>query len=420
MTGYGRSMSLLAIAVWSTAHAGAPDVWTGRTPVGELQPRATVSRMVDEELEVRILDLDFVEVRATYQVHNPGTAPEVVRWAVPLTSGGTGGSDGASAEAASVRVLMGGVFIPCLVSPGEGFELPVPSAVGANRVDRWCTADVTLQPGLSELRLSFEGALLYEASSTPAALAAGGVDRTFVHALFPASGWSKRPDEIRITFDAGPFVGRATPVQPPNARVDGRFISWTLPRPDVTQTRFVVVSLKAADRDQHARIATHNANGTAWARPSGVKASGNPAAAARMSDGDGATAWCASGRDAWVELAWARPPAGTVKPSCAVGLLAIPGDAASEASWTGSGRPTRVRASMCGSRDGVELPLTVGPAFDATGAAVVVPPALATPWLEAMGATDPKAPPVCVRVQVLDSLGSPACFSELAWQASCP
>lgn len=414
-------MSVLAIAALSTAHAGAPDVWTGRTPVGELQPRATASRLVDEELEVRVLDLDFVEVRATYQVHNPGTEAEVVRWAVPVTSGGKGGSEGASAEAASVRVLMGGVFIPCLVTPGDAFDLPIPSAVGANRVDRWCTADVTLQPGLSELRLSFEGALLYEASSTPAALAAGGVDRTFVHALFPAAGWSKRPDEIRVTFDAGPFVGRATPVQPPNAKVDGRFISWTLPRPDVTQTRFVVVTLKAADRDQHARIATHNTRSAPWVRPSGVRVSGNAGAVSKLTDGDGSTAWCATGKDGWAELTWARPAAGTVKPTCAVGLFAIPGNAASEASWSGSGRPSRIRASVCGGKGpSVELPLTVGRSYDATGAAVVVPPELATPWLDAMAATDPKAPAPCVRVDVVESLGSPACFSELAWQVSCP
>ena len=403
--------SLLALLLSAVAHAGpGPGLWTGRTPVGGLGPSATTEiRLVHETLELRITGLDAYEARAVYQLHNPGPA-EVIRWSVPITSGGAGGSARDSAEAASVRVLSEGVFIPCLAADGPRLLVPVPGTE-ANVADKVCAADVTIPTGASELRLSFEGALHFEASSAVGAVLGGGVDRTLVYGLFPGAGWSKKPDSVEITLDPGPYAGRLEPILPPRPTSEGRLLAWDLQKPDLAREPWVVVKLKVADRDLHARIAGWNAGPQDPARPSST--------ATRTSDGDGASAWCGPpGQPATLDLSWSRPaalPRGW-GPRCALALGALPGDTSSAAAWDASVRPVRVRASMCGAdpQSAANLGLAPGRSWDATGAVVPLPDGLRVSWWAAM--TDAQAPPPCVRLEA--EAGS--CFGELAWIVSCP
>ncbi|MEZ4323295.1 MAG: hypothetical protein R3F61_37875 [Myxococcota bacterium] len=395
---------LLGIAL-----ANGPDRNPGRTPLGEMRVATDSVRLVHEELEITLMSVDEVEVRATYQLHNPGESA-VIRFSVPVTSGGEGGDFRESNAAASVRVLSDGRFVPCLVQEGE--PLPTPWAALGGTVDRWCTADLTVPAGSSEVRMSYEGALLFQRPQSPQDLLPRGADRKLVYALAPAGSWAKKPDEVAITVDLAMFRDRAKVVQPEKSTRDGRFLTWSLSKPDLEKVPWIEVDLRAADLDQHAVIAGLNATPSPWS-PAVVRVpEGDPAV---LRDADAKTAWCGPGGSA-IELEW-PPPTERIEAACRLGLVHIPGDASSAERWAKTG-PQSLTLTPCGAETPSQpVPVRRASSPDQSGQVTPIDAALTEAFLAAWRATEPVTTPTCVRVELAGT--SEVCLAELAWHAVC-
>lgn len=226
--------------------------WTGRTPIGEPEPGETDVQVQSLLIELQILSFDEVQVRSDYLLLNPTDTRQVVHLSVPVTSGGPEG-ERASPAAASVRFLdAGGTFVPCLVRErAPARELPVRSTRGVHRVDHHCTADVVVPPGPSSLRMSYEGALLFDEPDgvLPAS------DRTLVHDLQGAAGWSGAIGQLDVIASTGPFGGIAGPIRPANPGASGDLVHWSAATPDPVALGPVVVPLGGEARVRADRVA---------------------------------------------------------------------------------------------------------------------------------------------------------------------
>lgn len=397
---------LLGIAL-----ANGPARTAGRTPIGEMRVGTDRVRMVHEELEIRLLSLEEVEVRATYQLHNPDPAA-VVRFSVPVTSGGADGAYRDSNAAASVRILSNGTFVPCLIEEGERMATPFEALGGA--VTHWCTADLTIPSGPSEIRMSYEGELLFSRPQGPADPLPRGADRKLVYALSPAASWGKKPDEVAITLDLGDHRDRAKVVRPANPEWSGRIASWTLSKPDFSKAAWIEVDLKAADRDQHAIVASFNASQSDWT-PTIRVPSGEATA---LTDADAATAWCGAAGSA-LQLEWPAPEAaGKAPASCRAALVHIPGDASNAERWAGTG-PTSFTLSTCAA-DGATQPIPIRRAAtpDASGQVTPLDAAATEAFFAPWRAEPPPTKPSCMKLEVAGP--TEVCLAELGWHVVCP
>jgi hypothetical protein len=288
---------------------GQPFLWTGRTPVGELSVGETRVRLVQETLDLKVLSADELQVRADYVLDNPGEKV-VLRFAVPVTSGGTG-EVRSSPAAASIRLTdASGEFVPCLVRPTSPRALPVELVSGAHRITSACTADVVVPAGVSNLRLSYEGELLHEAVATPPGIPVG--DRHLVYDFTGAATWHGSPDLLVAVVDLGPFAA-STPDLPPGARRDGAIISWTVEEPDHAALDSLVLPLGGADTDAVRTIA----------RAHVVEGLTGPSV---LRDADPSTTWC--GRSARLKVpeplgcgaqVWSAPALDVDVVDCATG-----------------------------------------------------------------------------------------------------
>jgi hypothetical protein len=386
----------LPLLVASPARAlDGPSLVTPRTPIGELRLMSGDVKLVYEELELKILNLDEVEVRATYQVHNPG--PEVVLpYGVPITSGGKDGHLRASQAAASVRVLSGGRFVPCLIEDGP--PLALPHAALGSAVSQWCTADLVVPSGISEVRLSYEGLLLYRRDAPTDGWLPTGADRKLLFSLAPGASWKGKPDTLSITFDAGPYAGRATVVSPPEPFESGRIASWNIDRPDHGKLGVVEVDLRAADWDRSANLFAHASDRA-------------QATEAALSDGDPATAYCTR-EPATVDFQWAETPSAVKGPTCSGGVLFVPGD---RSRWSATAPESLVLTSCANPPFEQVLPTTRSDDPKTSGQAVPLDAAVTTALSKSWAAGEPG----CVRLSVTPPAGGEACVSELALPVSC-
>lgn len=205
-----------------------PFAWTARTPVGEVAVAPTPVRLVREILELTVLSHDEVQVRTDYILDNPGEKV-IVRFSVPVTSGGRGGGR-ASSAAASIRLTDAtDEFVPCLVTTVPPQELPFPSVAGANQVTGACTADVVIPAGISRLRLSYEGELFYESQADATGIPVS--DRTLLYDFRGAASWAGTPEQLDVTVNFGPFAS-ATPVLPKKSVREGAFATWMVKKPN--------------------------------------------------------------------------------------------------------------------------------------------------------------------------------------------
>ncbi len=392
---------LTLLSLLAPAHAlDGPPLVTPRTPIGELRLMSGDVRLVYEELELKILNLDEVEVRAVYQVHNKG-GEIVVPYAVPITTGGKDGHLRASEAAASVRVFSGGRFVPCLIEDGP--QIPMPHASLGTTVQQWCTADLVVPSGVSEVRLSYEGLLVFRRDAPTDGWNPKGADRKLLYTLAPGAYWKGKPDTLSITFDAGPYAGRATIVSPAEPFQSGRIASWSFDKPDHAKISMVEIDLKAADLDRSANLFVH-----ATERPS--------ASEAALVDGDPGTAFCTS-EPASVDLTWPQPPSAAKGPRCSGGVLYVPGDRSTPDRWA-STAPESLTVSSCS--DGAlkqSLPSTRSADVSLSGQAV----RLDAPILDALGAiwTSESPGDACLRLDVTPPEGGEACVAELAIPVRC-
>jgi len=379
---------------------------TGRTPIGEMKVETSTVRMVQEDLEIRLMNLDEYEVRATYRLHNP-SAEAVVHFAVPITSGGEQGTYRDSSAAASVRILSDGNFVPCLVQQAPGFDTPYPQA----KIDRWCTADLTIPAGPSEIRLSYEGELIYNRVLSDQALVPAPADRTLLYALASADSWAKKPDEVSITVDLGPYKGRASIRQPDGPDVSGRFISWALNKPELAKTPWIEIGLRAADWDRHAIATALNQHPSRWA----PTITGSPDTAP-LTDANAATAWCGPSGST-LKLDWPLPEApASLNSSCRAGFGYIPGDTAR---WADTDVQSLTLRSCNAKADAPQQVFSVTRAAQpgvSGQVAILDEPmnqALFAPWLAAELPTQPP----CLELELSGT--EQVCLAELAWRVRC-
>lgn len=269
------------ITLFALQALAAPD-WTARTPIGEARPEQTDVRVQTATVELQVLDRDQVQVRVVYLLDNPGEKA-IVRLAVPITSGGEQG-DRASTAAASVRFLDATeAFVPCLVRPSPTTTtLPVVSARGANRVDQQCTADVVVPAGISSLRASYEGELLFDEADARVPTA----DRSLVYLLDGLSGWD-RVEQLDVAIALGPFAETVGDVPAPMVAEPGLITaSWSKPKP--AELGPLVVPLGGAEALRSERV---------------LSKTRDPAATVHrmLSDGDAATTRCGPTRVRWDE-----------------------------------------------------------------------------------------------------------------------
>lgn len=373
--------------IWLAVAWAEPTSWTARTPIGDIQARTDQVRLVHEDLAITLVDLDSYEVRATYQVHNPGERV-IVRYGVPITSGGREDGGGRS-NAASVRILQDGVFIPCLIEDGDALSLPVSSESGMHTVDKWCTADLVFKPGASEIRLSYEAGLLFERQ-----WAAGGpqpTERQLVYAIGLSESWAGTPDAIEISVDLGnTYRGRARATVPPPTHQDERFLSWSWSKPDLSLTPTLVMQLAASDLDRFAAV-TPSPTG----RPA---SSSNPEA---VFDKNPTTAHCWNPEHS-LELHFQAPSDKT----CNNILAVVPGAAEGIEAWLSHGRLKKARLQSCSDATLVA---------DVNLKPTQLPEAAVTELPKAFRAS-------CVRlvpVDVLPGANNDVCISELMWHQRC-
>ncbi|MCA9571141.1 MAG: hypothetical protein KC656_25050 [Myxococcales bacterium] len=297
---------------------------------------ATDVRLVAETLDLEILSLHEVQVRADYVLDNPGEKA-VVRFSVPVTSGGRDGGR-PSAAAASVRLTdAGGEFVPCLVKPRPTpLTLPVPSAVGANVVDQHCTADLVVQPGVSTVRLSYEGELVHEDPQDGGGIPAS--DRTLVFLLGGGAAWKGRPDQLDITLTLGPFASSATVRSPEKSRREGPIVSWSIDRPDHAKLGALRVDLGGAAPVRASRV--HDLHDTK------LGASVHEV----LADGDPSTTRCGPATRVRFESAPACPPTVWMTPAVDVDIVECETRAAlkgATSSQPGAGSVALTAASTC-------------------------------------------------------------------------
>ena len=386
---------LLVLVPLAHAVDGPPRV-TPRTPIGELRLLSGDVQLVYEELELKVLNLDEVEVRATYQVHNKG--PElVVPYGVPITTGGPDGELRASEAAASVRVLSGGRFVPCLIEDGP--ELPLPHVELGAEVRHWCTADLVVPSGVSEVRLSYEGRMLFRRPAPKNGWEPVGANRKVLYSLAPGASWKGKTDTLSITFDAGPFGGSATVVGPRDPFQSGRITSWTLEKPDYAKLSAIEVDLAVSDRDRSANLFAQVAQRPESPEPTLV-------------DGDLATPFCVT-EPTTVDLTLPAPE--QVGSTCSGGLLYVPGDRTTPDRWTATA-PARLTLESCsGSGFQQTLPTTRSDAPETSGQAVALDSAV----LDALAKAWARDQTACVRLSVQPRPTTEACLAELAAPVRC-